>query len=281
MGKPRLPWKRGPAAWHVKCRSEEILAQIAASTRPRITLRGAARLLGLSTQPLRDWIAQGYLCRTGPRLRLSLQELRRFVQLLAKRAEPFDASSYLNRFRDRRGILPYSFKKLATARIVWPKRRTALVPSELAALVGCHSSLVLKAIQAGTLRARRPTPCRWEITRRAWADAFPLAIARQLRLPPLPTTDLVSTAAAAAHLRACGMTHATPELVRALIREGKLAAAPRPPRARKFFILKSSLKAFRLTRIQHRDQAGAGTARPRKLRYVTRASGTSRPRPGS
>ena len=67
MGKPRLPWKRGPAAWDVKCRSDEILAQIAARTRPFMTLRGAARLLGLSTPPLRDWIAQGYLSRTGPR----------------------------------------------------------------------------------------------------------------------------------------------------------------------------------------------------------------------
>jgi hypothetical protein len=198
-------------------------------------------------------LAQGYLCRTGPRLRLSLQELRRFVQLLASRAEPFDASNYLDRLRDRHGALPYSFKKLATAAIVWPKRRTALIPSELAALMGCHPSLVLKAIQTGTLRARRRTPCRWEITRRAWADAFPLTINRQLRPPPLPTTDLVSTAAAAAHLRTCGMSDATPELVRALIREGKLAANPRPPHTRKLFILKTSLKAFRLRQIQDHD----------------------------
>ena len=164
MGKPRLPWKRGPAAWHVKCRSEEILAQIAACTRRFMTLRGAARLLGLSTQPLRDWIAHGYLCRTGPRLRLSLQELRRFVQWLANRAKPFDASNYLDRFRDRHGALPYSFKKLATAKIVWPKCRTALIPSELAALVGCHPSLVLNAIQAGIqwVQERTGKPSPWQ-----------------------------------------------------------------------------------------------------------------------
>ncbi len=68
MAKPRLPWKRGPAAWHVKCRSDQILAQLAVTTRPFLTLRAAARLFGLSTQPLRDWLARGYLRRTGPRL---------------------------------------------------------------------------------------------------------------------------------------------------------------------------------------------------------------------
>ena len=242
MGKPRLPWKRGPAAWHVKCRADEILTQIALCPRPWLTLRGAARLLGVSTQPLRDWIAQGYLCRTGPRLRLTVSELRRFVQLLANRAEPFDPSIYQDRFRDPQGRLPYPFKKLATAKIVWPKRRPALIPSHLAALVGCHPSLVLKAIRTGTLRARRRTPCRWEITRRIWADAFPLTITRQLHLPPLPGTDLVSTAVAAAHLRACGLSTATPELVRSLIRQGKLAAIPRSPQTRKLLILKRSLK---------------------------------------
>jgi hypothetical protein len=189
MGKPRLPWKRGPAAWHVKCRSDEILAQIAASTRPFMTLRSAARLLGLSTQPLRDWITQGYLNRTGPRLRLSLQELRRFVEFLANRAQPFDTSNYLDRFRDRHGTLPYSFEKLATAKIVWSKCPTALIPSELAALVGCHPSLVLKAIQTDALRARRRTPCRWEITRQGLGRRLP---ARHHQAPP---------AAAAAHHR--------------------------------------------------------------------------------
>ena len=115
------------------------------------------------------------------------------------------------------------------------------------AQAAAHSRLV------GAVRARCRTRCRWEITRRAWADAFPLTINRQLRLPPLPTSDLVSTAAAAAHLRACGMSDATPELVRALIRDGKLAAIPRPPQTRKLFILKTSLKTFRLSRIQEHD----------------------------
>ena len=188
MPKPRLPWKRGPAAWHVKCRSDQILAQLAVTTRPFLTLRAAARLFGLSTQPLRDWLARGYLRRTGPRLRLSLPELRRFVQWLANRAEPFAESNYQDRFCDPQGHPPYPFKKLTTTSIVWPKRRPALTPSELAALVGCHPSLIVKAIQTGTLRARRRTPRRWTITRRAWTNAFPLTLTRQLSLPQSTST---------------------------------------------------------------------------------------------
>lgn len=173
MGKPRLPWKRGPAAWKVKCRAAEILQHIAAAPRPFVTLRAAARLFGLSTQPLRDWLASGYLQRTGPARRFTRDDLRHFVQWLAQSAQPFPPARYVERFRDRRGMLPYPYKKLATASIVWPKRRPALIPSELAALVPCHPSLLLHAIRTRALRARRRTRCRWEITRQAWTRAFP------------------------------------------------------------------------------------------------------------
>ena len=83
MGKPRLPWKRGPAAWRVKRRADEILAALAAAPSPLVSLRGAARLLGLSTQPLRDWAKQGYLSRTGPRGRFTVPELERWAGITA------------------------------------------------------------------------------------------------------------------------------------------------------------------------------------------------------
>jgi len=245
MAKSRLPWKRGPAAWQVKCRAAEILHRIATSTQRPVSLRAAARLFGLSTQPLRDWVRCGYLKPIRPGWPFALEELRRFVLWLQEYAAPFDSANYVRRFFGRRGAPPYEFQKLAATQIVWPTSRTALRPRELAQLVGCHPSLVVKAITMRAVRGRRPTPCRWEITRRAWSGAFPLTIRRQPRLPPLPIAELISTSETAAHLCACGMAQATPALVRTLIRDGKLQARPRTPPARKLLVLKSSLKDFR------------------------------------
>lgn len=245
MAKPRLPWKRGPAAWKIKCRAAEILQRIAATTQRPLSLRAAARLFGLSTQPLRDWVRRGYLKPTRPGGPFDPDELRRLVLWLQERAAPFDSANYVRRFFGRHQTPPYEFKKLATTQIVWPTSRTALRPGELARLVGCHPSLVVKAITMHAVRGRRPTPCRWEITRRAWSDAFPLSLRSQPRLPPLPVAELISTSETAAHLRACGLPEATPALVRTLIRDGKLHARPATPPARNLLVLKSSLKDFR------------------------------------
>ncbi len=245
MAKSRLPWKRGPAAWEVKCRAAEILPRVAASAQRPVSLRAAACLLGLSTQPLRDWVRCGYLTPTRPGGPFALEELRRFVLWLQRHAAPFASANYVRRFFGRHRTPPYEFQKLATTQIIWPTSRTALAPRELAQLVGCHPSLVVKAITMHAVRGRRRTPCRWEITRRAWSDAFPLTVRSQPRLPPLPKTDLISTSESAAHLRACGMAEATPALVRTLIHDGKLQTSPRTPPARKLLVLKSSLKDFR------------------------------------
>ena len=176
MPKTGLPWQRGPAAWHVKCRSPEILTRLAATTRPSLSLRAAARLLGLSTQPLRDWITAGHISRSGSRLRLA--ELQRFVRWIAQHAQPFPRAHYLDRFRRRP---PYPFKKLATARFTWPRRRATLTPAELAPVLRCHPSLIIKAIHARALPARRRSPHRWQITRQAWTKAF--------LLPPKGATE--------------------------------------------------------------------------------------------
>jgi hypothetical protein len=66
MGKPRLPWKRGPIAWEVANRADEILEALAENRRRFLSLRRASEMLGVSTQPLRDWIKLGYLKQDGP-----------------------------------------------------------------------------------------------------------------------------------------------------------------------------------------------------------------------
>ena len=108
MGKPRLPWKRGPIAWEVAGRADEILEALAQSPRGFFSLRRASAILGVSTQPLRDWIELGYLRRVGPRRQISRDELCRLVKWLAKCAKPFEKENYLRRFYNR--ALALSFR---------------------------------------------------------------------------------------------------------------------------------------------------------------------------
>lgn len=160
---PRLPWKRGPRAWEIAQRADAILENLEASRRGFYSLRKTAELLGISTQPVRDWIRLGQLKRDGPCLQISKAELRRFVKWLHDRAEPVDTREH-GLARHRRGRFPFS--KLNSARFVWPKERKTLTPKEYAQLAGCHPSLVVKAIHEDELNARRRTPCRWEIVKR-------------------------------------------------------------------------------------------------------------------
>ena len=164
-GTPRLPWKRGPVAWKTAKRAEEILENLEKKNRGFFSLRRAAALLGVSTEPLRYSIKRRYLKRDGPRLQISKAELRRFVKWLRDRAEPFDTREH-GLARHRCGRSPFS--KLNSARFVWPKEQKTLTPKEYAQLAGCHPSLVVKAIHEGELDARRCTPCRWEIARYSW-----------------------------------------------------------------------------------------------------------------
>jgi hypothetical protein len=166
-GRPRLPWKRGPVAWKIESDADEIKIRISAEKRKFFSLRKTARLLNVSTQPVRDWIRLGYLKRDGPRGQIAASELVRFVGWLEERAERFDPRNYLERFPPM-----WQFKKLGRLQWEWPKDRKALHPRELAKLAGCHPSLILKAIHSGFLRARHRTPCRFEITRQNWLKAY-------------------------------------------------------------------------------------------------------------
>ena len=168
MGKPRLPWKRGPHAWEIAQRADAILETLNAGRRGFYSLRRTAKVLGVSTQPVRDWIRLGQLERDGLRRQISRAELGRFIYELINRAKPFDPRNYEQR-------LPYAYpyKKLSRASFVWPQNRPALNPKEIAALIGCHPSLVLRAIHSDWLPGRRRSPCRFEVTKQAWRNTFP------------------------------------------------------------------------------------------------------------
>lgn len=112
MGKPRLPWKRGPIAWKVANESDVILGRLAACPRRFLSLRRASAVLGVSTQPLRDWIKLGYLRRVGPRQQISSDELGRLVTWLGKHAEPYESRKLLERIHGRGGRSPWPFHKL-------------------------------------------------------------------------------------------------------------------------------------------------------------------------
>ena len=175
MSRFRLPWKRGYKAWEVAQRNEEILGVLASKSCRFYTLRGTARLLGVSTQPIRDWVRRGWLQNTGPRKSFAAEELCRFVRWLANRAEPYDWQAHAARFRARRTRAVFPFAKLDSSRFAWPRGRAQLNPIELSRLVGCHPSLVVKAITTGALDGHRRTVKRWAVTRRAWNRAFPFS----------------------------------------------------------------------------------------------------------
>jgi hypothetical protein len=124
----------------------------------------------VSTQPVRDWIRTGQLKRDGPRLRISKTELRRFVAKLDKEAEPYDWQLHTCRFLSRADRLPWRFGKLYRAKFAWPKSEDTLTPKEIASRIGCHPSLIVKAINNGIVRGDRRTRCRWEIKRRIWIN---------------------------------------------------------------------------------------------------------------
>jgi len=171
----KLPWKRGPAAWGIARRADEILENLSQNPRQFISLRQAAKILGVSTQPLHDWNKRHFVQRDGPRLQFEKRELCLFVKWLAKGAKPYPSDGYLERFR-RRKMPPRAFEKLFSARFDWPAGRKSLTPKELAQLIACHPSLIIKAINSDYIRGGRRTRCRWEISKSAWKNAFHFAL---------------------------------------------------------------------------------------------------------
>ncbi len=126
MGKPRLPWKRGPRAYEIAQRADQILETLDTERRGFYSLRRAARVLGVSTQPVRDWLRLGQLKRDGPRRQISRAELVRFINKLVERAEPFDPSNYVRRIEHHRKVESWKWRKLGV-RAIHVARRTGML----------------------------------------------------------------------------------------------------------------------------------------------------------
>jgi hypothetical protein len=236
-------------AFRIAQNAAEIRRRLASERRHYFSLRKTAQLLAVSTQPVRDWIRFGYLKQEGPRGQVAKVELERFLDWLCQSAEPFDTDRLTARFTRKLGCSPYLFQTLANSQFLWPRGRKALTPRELAELVGCHPSLITKAIHKhGFWRlGRRKTPHRWEIGRRAWQNTFLHSrIANpNPRLPSLPRRPQFSICEAAGFLRLWGMLDASPYRVRRMISEGELEALRLLPFRRKWFVTRKSLEKMR------------------------------------
>jgi hypothetical protein len=227
----------------VRARLVEIRESIGCNPAKFYSLRKTARLLGVSTQPIRDWLRRGYLCRDGPRRQFSAVELLRFLDWLQPRVRPFEAGDYLKRICRKFGS-GNLWLKLSHSRFVWPQARPSLTAKELGVLIGCHPSLILKAIAGSELFGRRRTPGRWEITKNSWCRAFPLSTILEPELPRMPNQRLIPTSKVARFLQSLGVTRASQKYVRELVSEGKLECTRPRARRRKIFIIKRSLWEF-------------------------------------
>jgi hypothetical protein len=219
-GKP--PWKRGPVAWKVAGNARAIRLKISSHPRRFHSLRAAASLFEISPQPFRDWISRGFLPLSGPRQKISASALLELLNSFEENAQPLGPDFYLKRLLKKRRWLPLPYSKLRSARFLWPKKRSSLTPRELAILIGCHPSLIRKAIAAHEVRGSGRTPYRWEITRYAWNLAFPLTVIRSCELPPIPNGDPLPVGVVSKYLRACGLPKVRAVAVKRLVEHSYL-----------------------------------------------------------
>lgn len=169
----RKPWLRGPVAHQLVDSMELILIRLDSIRQKYLSLRMTAECLGISTEPIRKWKAGGWISGDGPRGQYSKDELKRFLLWLKKYARPYPMKTLALRFHNEEHPEPRPFLKLYSAKFSWPKERKALTPSELGRLIGCHPSLLVKAIDQGIVRGRRRSAYRWEIPKSNWRRVFP------------------------------------------------------------------------------------------------------------
>src|SRR5579859_2406991 len=244
IGKPKLPWKRGPVAWEIAKRSSDILDTLNGHPRQFFSLRKASAILGISTQPLRDWVRLGCICRNGPRQQFPKGELCRFVSMLIERAESYDMASRVERFERDVGHPRRPFAKLQAAKFVWPKGRKTLTPKEISILTNCHPSLVIKAIRKMWRLGSRRTPHRWQISRYSWNNNFYFTLIEKPRMPPLRRAEIIPTREAADYLRNCGALGMNLRGIVSLIKNGQLEGVHQTPRGRKWYVKRASLIKF-------------------------------------
>lgn len=167
----KAPWHRGPTAFAIGSRSNEIMERLAGLSETHLSLRRTAEVLGISTQPLRVWYREGWIKKGPAGRKFPVDELKRFVLWLKRYAKPEDMRQRVRRFSKIKGKhqpLPRAWDLLRKASFEWPKGQATLTPSQLAALVGCSPSLVTKAIEDQYLDADRPGRVHWHISKRQW-----------------------------------------------------------------------------------------------------------------
>lgn len=246
MSRPRLPWKRGRVAFELSCSAGDIIEQLIKGTRRFYSLRRAATLFGVSTQPLRDWLRLKHLRRDGSRGQFSREELIRFLRWIEQRAEPFASERLADRFTARTGRLPGPFTRLKRAQFLWPQGKPTLTPSELAGLIGVHPSLIIKAIRYhGSRLARRRSRKRWEIPRQRWRNTFFFSKISEPRLPSLPRQPAFTIRETASILSSWGKPNMSNYRVRQMIKNNELEGIPHPTGKRKWQVTRKCLEKVR------------------------------------
>jgi len=155
-------------AWVVAQRANAILATLDTSPKRFLSLRQTALILGSSIQPVRGWLRFGLIDASGPRKQIPIPALVALVQHFQRLAQPYSMAERAGRFHQGKPGPRRPFAILRRARFDWPKQNRTRTPAEIAKLVGCHPSTIIRAIHARELFADRRTPYRWEISRKQW-----------------------------------------------------------------------------------------------------------------
>ena len=169
----KRPWLHGPVAWDVAQRANAILATLDASPKRFLSQRQTALILGFSIQPVRDWLRSGLLDASGPRKQIPIHAVVALVQHFQRLAQPYSMAERAGRFQQDKPRRP--FAKLRRARFDWPKQIRTRTPAEIAKLVGCYPSTIIRAIHAKELFPDRRTPYSWEISRKQWERGISLS----------------------------------------------------------------------------------------------------------
>lgn len=239
----RLPWKRGPVAWKIACDAQRIHERLQSEPKSFLSLRRASRILGTSTQPLRDWVRLRLLIRAGPRNQFRKSDLTKFVERLEAESSPFDPAEYLHRLHWKRGRPLDPFEKLRSSRFIWPRKIPFLTPNELATRIDCHPSLIRKAFR-DALPKRGPRQ-RFKIPRRLWTNTFYFTLIHLEEHPDPPPGVLLKSGVVARYLRNCGIRDANSAYVHRLIRDGLIEAQKGKSNERPLVVARSLKKFFR------------------------------------
>lgn len=167
---PRNFWRRGPAAYDLAIRAERyVIDDLKLERRHFLTLHATRCYLEISRKTLLRWIDEGLISRHETHKKIETSDLIQFLEVLIekKRLPPPR--------HKRLGERPELFGILKRASFIWPKRKSSLTPRELAELIPCSPSTIIKALKSphSRLQVKLQTRCRYKISRQNWLKAYP------------------------------------------------------------------------------------------------------------